>query len=182
MSGSSPMNPGKLSNETRPPLCTLLLLAASGLLLTFNAGAYLPGNWLPVAIAMAVLAPVLIATGPTSTLTAWRATILALFVLQATWTAISLTWAGSKVNAWEEADRTLLYLLGFFLAFSAVRWTARRGLEWLCAGVLASIAVTASVVIARLALDDDLLQYFNGGQLFPALTRPPPAGSPGWSA
>ena len=149
----------------RLALGLVVLLAVVELPLAFRAGAFLSHLWLPVAIAVAAFALVLIVAGPAPRLTGLQTALLGLFLFLAAWTAVSILWAGSRNNAWEEADRTLLYLLGAALAAVGVGWAGPRGLRWLSLGVLAAIGVVAAGVMVRLAWGDDILAIFTSGRL-----------------
>src|SRR5688572_17497774 len=52
----------------------------------------------------------------------WALCALALFTA---WSFVSISWAGARGDAWEAADRALIYLTVFAL-FAAVPWTATQ--------------------------------------------------------
>ena len=130
------------SPHQRLGLGLLLFLCAMELPLAFRAGGYFPRSWMPVAILVAAVALVVVVSGPAPRLTRLQGALLGVFLFQAVWTIASLLWAGSRTNAWEEADRTLLYLVGAGLATVAVGWAGPRGLRWLAFGVLAAIGAS----------------------------------------
>ncbi len=143
----------------------LLFLSAVELPLAFRAGGYFPRSWMPVAIVVAAIALVMVVSGPTPRLTRVQGALLGMFLFQAVWTIASLLWAGSRANAWDEADRTLLYLVGAGLATVAVGWAGPRGLRWLTFGVLGAIGVIGAAVMVRLSLGGDTLLAFAGDRL-----------------
>ncbi len=153
------------SPHQRLGLGLLLFLCAMELPLAFRAGGYFPRFWLPVALVVAAVALVMIVSGPAPRLTRLQGALLGVFLFLAAWTIASLLWAGSRANAWEEADRTLFYLVGAGLATVAVGWAGPRGLRALTFGVLAAIGVIGAGVMVRLTVDGDILLAFTDGRL-----------------
>ena len=123
-------------------VAALLFAASVGLML--QGGAYDASTWLPFLAALAALAIPLAAGGPIVTSSRFQKMVLAVFALQAVWTAASVFWAGSQNNAWQETNRTLLYAFTLVLAFTAVRWAGSAALKALAAAV----AVLAGAVAA----------------------------------
>ena len=146
-------------------LTLLFFLCAMELPLAFRAGAYFPRSWMPVAVLVAAVALVIILFGPPPRLSRLQGALLGVFLLQAAWTIASLLWAGSRANAWEEADRTLFYLLGAALATLAVGWAGPSGLRRLALGVLAAIGVVGAAVMVRLALGENTFNAITEGRL-----------------
>ena len=146
-------------------LALIGVLGALGIALAYSSGAYLPRSWLPVLLATAGLALVLVIAGPPVRWTRWQMAFLAAFAAQAAWTAASLLWAGSPGNAWEEANRTFLYLLGFLLAAAGVCWAGRRGTQALVIACLAVVGAVAAGGLVRLATVPSLALYFADGRL-----------------
>jgi len=64
----------------------------------------------------------------------WALCALALFTA---WSFVSITWAGARGDAWEAADRALIYLVVFTL-FAVLPWTATQATGVLVAFVLAT--------------------------------------------
>lgn len=153
------------SAHRRLGLGLLLFLSAVELPLAFRAGAYFPRSWMPVALVAAAVALVVIVAGPAPRLTLRQGTLLGVFLFLAIWTGASLLWAGSRANAWEETDRTLLYLVGASLAAVAVGWAGPRGLRGLTFGVLAAIGVIGAGAMVRLTWGGDILLAFAGDRL-----------------
>jgi tetratricopeptide (TPR) repeat protein len=64
----------------------------------------------------------------------WALCALALFTA---WSFLSIAWAGARGDAWEAADRALVYLVAFTL-FAALPWTDTQAVGVLVAFVLAT--------------------------------------------
>jgi len=111
-------------------LATVAVLGVSVWRLPSGTAPYSPGDWLPLMIAVALLAAVACVWGPSLRLSRTQKILLGLFVLQALWTAASMLWAWSASNAWQETNRTLFYVLAAIVVFSAVRWTGPKALLW----------------------------------------------------
>jgi hypothetical protein len=97
----------------------IVLLFGLWLVLAFSSGGYLQSQWLPPGLGLALFAlvvSVLIAyprrPGPLSM------GVLALFGLYAIWVMLSALWASSLNSVWDEAGRTLVYLLALTLALT----------------------------------------------------------------
>jgi hypothetical protein len=137
---------------------TLLFAVCVGLVL--QGGAYDPSTWLPLMAAVAALAIPLATVGPVATSGRFQRMVLAVFALQAVWTAASVFWAGSQSNAWQETNRTLFYALTLALAFTAVRWAGSAALKALAAAVVVVAGVVAALVLVTLAVSADPLSLF----------------------
>jgi O-antigen ligase len=85
--------------------------------------------------------------------------LLAAFTL---WSFLSLLWAGDKGEAWDAANRTLLYLavFGIFLAWP---WRARHGAVLLGAYAL-GVAAIAATTFALVLRAEDPYGFFIGGR------------------
>ena len=151
--------------ETVAGVVVSALLAAVCLGLTFRGGAYSPADWLPFLIGVVALAVMLAASGPALRCTRLQWAALALFAAQALWTALSIFWATSRANAWEETNRTLLYAVGIALVVAAVRWSGPRGFKVLGALTAAAVSVVALIIAVRLGTSDDPARFFPGGRL-----------------
>lgn len=113
-------------------------------------GGTAPGSWYPGALLfLAAFAPVAYAIEPRRVS---RPAVLALAALVAftAWSFLSITWADARGDAWDGANRTLLYLLVFAL-FAAVPWTAVEASILLGAFALATAVAGAWAVGATLA-------------------------------
>jgi hypothetical protein len=146
-------------------LALIAVLGAAGVILAFSSGGYLPHFWIPVQLALTGLTLTLLLAGPPAYWTRWQLALLGAFLAQAAWTASSLLWAGSQGNAWEETNRTFLYLLGFGLAAAGVTWAGRRGVWALVTTCLLTVEVVAACGVFRLATTDSLAPYFTDGRL-----------------
>ena len=88
------------------------------------------------------------------------AALLAAFTL---WSFLSITWADAKGDAWDGANRTMLYLIVFAL-FALPRWRARSAAATL--GVLSlGLAVVAAATVLGAAGSDDPALRFIGARL-----------------
>jgi hypothetical protein len=109
-----------------PGVLRLALGGAAVALFTWWAvhdGGTAPGSWYPGALLfLAAVTPVAYAVEPRRLS---RPAVLALAALAAftVWSFLSITWADARGDAWDGANRTLLYLLVFAL-FAALPWTA----------------------------------------------------------
>jgi hypothetical protein len=131
----------------------------------FQGGAYGPSTWLPLLVAVAALLLVVALAGPAVFSGRFQKVLLAVFALQAVWTAVSVFWAGSRSNAWEETNRTLFYALTLVLVFAAVRWAGVAAVKAIAASATVVAGVVAVVALANLALTSDPLSLFVGGRL-----------------
>jgi hypothetical protein len=143
----------------------IAILAAVGVALAFGSGGYLPRFWLPVLMGVAGLALVLLLAGPPVRWTRAQVLLAGAFTALSLWTAASLIWAGSPGNAWEEANRTFLYLLGFLLSAAAVSWSGERGTRMLAGILLGAICVVVAALALELATSPSLVLLFTGGRL-----------------
>ena len=146
-------------------VAVVAVLATVSLALVFRHGAYAPVDWLLLMVAVALLAAVVFAWGPSVGLSSMQRILLGLLGLQAVWTAASMLWAGSVSNAWQETNRTLFYLLAIGLVVAAVRWNGPRTLTWLAGGLVAVAGVVAVAILLRLGLAADPLRLFANGRL-----------------
>lgn len=168
---SGPADPlpraAKAEPPDRPPLVAniaglvlVVLVCLAALALVFRSGAYGPADWLPFLIGLAALAIVMGVSGPSLFASRYQKALLGLFAAQAVWTAASLFWAGSRANAWEETNRTLLYAVVVALIFAAVRWTGSRGLKTLVGLLTTAVTLVAVVILVRLGVTQDPMRFF----------------------
>ena len=89
-------------------------------------GGYAPTAWYPGAIAFLALLGSLIVFRPKALSLSgeWARRALLLFTAFTLWTFFSILWAGVRGDAWDGANRTLLYLT-VFSVFALLRWRAR---------------------------------------------------------
>jgi tetratricopeptide (TPR) repeat protein len=139
------------------PLGIFLLWAAV-------SGGYAPTLWYPGALALVGLVALLLLTAPQLLSTLPRAGVvaLALFAGFVLWTFLSIAWAEDKGEAWDAANRTLLYLAvyGIFLLWP---WRARHGAFLLGAYALGVAGVAAGTLIDLFRADDPY-SFFIGGR------------------
>ena len=157
------LGPGRSATVAGFVLVALLLAISLGLAL--QGGAYGPSAWLPMMAAVAGIALMMSIAGPAVSSSRTQKLLLAIFVLQAVWTAASLLWAGSRSNAWEETNRTLFYALAIVLVFAAVRWTRSAGLKAVAAAVTALAGAVGVFVLITFVITDDPLSLFISGRL-----------------
>jgi len=137
-----------------------------GIFLLWGAvdGGYPPTLWLPGALALVGLLVLILVTSPQLLATLPRTAVAALGLLAVfmLWTALSIAWAGDKGEAWDAANRTLLYLAvyGIFLLWP---WRARHGALLLGAYAL-GVAGIAAVTLVSLLGSDDPYAHFIGGR------------------
>jgi O-antigen ligase len=148
-------------------LAVLPLLAAIALFggWTASEGGYPPTSWLPGALFLLILlvtlfvaAPPRLAELPTPVRTAGL--LLLAFTL---WSFLTIAWADVPGDAWEGADRTLLYLVVFAL-FASRAQTGRGAALLLSAWTLAMIGI-AVVTLLRIPNASDPLSLFIGERL-----------------
>ena len=134
---------------TRLLLCagiSVALLAAAAA----DNGGYDSTVWLGGAIGLVVLAVwARIVFGPTRQLGRWGRLALAAMTLYTAWSFASILWATDKGAALIGSDRTLLYLVLFWL-FAGLEFTRRR-LELTLAAYLLAIGVVAVAILCELA-------------------------------
>jgi hypothetical protein len=125
-------------------------------------GGTAPGSWYPGALLLlAALVPVAYALEPSRLP---RPAVLALAALAAftAWSFLSIAWADARGDAWDGANRTLLYLTVFAL-FAALPWTAAEVSILLGAFALATAAAGAWAIGALLLGSDQ--SGFGDGRL-----------------
>ncbi len=161
--------PLRAAPATVPALAALALMVVGA---TSDAG-YPLTHWAPAGLVLLALLAIALAAVPLRLRETPRAVRLALACLAA-FTALSflsILWSGVPGDAWEGADRTLLYLLVFAL-FAC--WPARGAgaALLLCLWALALAALAAFVVLhvnAAAASPDRLEALLPGGRLvYPA--------------
>jgi len=127
-------------------------------------GGYPPTLWSPGALALVGLLALLVATSPQLLWTLPRTGLaaLALFGGFTLWSALSIAWAGDRGEAWDSANRALLYLAvyGIFLLWP---WRARHGAILLGAYALGVAGIAAATFVSALGSDDPG-SFFIGGR------------------
>lgn len=79
------------------------------------------------------------------------------------WSFLSITWADVPADAWDAANRTLLYLVVFVL-FAIPRWSA-RGASALFGLYSVALAVVIAITLAELTAASDPARFFIDGRL-----------------
>lgn len=122
--------------------------AAVGLFLTWGArgGGYPLTSWLPGAVFVLGLTVVVLTVHRQDVGRSGRAAI-ALFGAFTAWCFLSIAWAGVKGDAWDGANRTLLYFL-LFVLFALLPWTAQR------AAVVLYAWAAGTVVVALVTIEE----------------------------
>ena len=161
---ASSRNPSR--NASWAALVLAAVLAVFGLLLVFRSGAYVFSTWLPFMLVLGALAAVWFWAGPMPSSLRGSSLLLAVvFVLLCAWTFASMSWAVSPDNAWQEANRTLFYLLGVLLTLVAVRVAGRRGPPWVLGLVLVGVGAVGGTIVFNLIFSADPLFLFRGARL-----------------
>jgi hypothetical protein len=130
--------------------------------LTQHEGGYAPGAWYPAALLMlasgvAVVRPTALSALPR--LGRWSMALFALFVA---WSYLSIAWAHAQGDAWDSANRALLYLT-VFAVFAGLGWRRGEAATALSVLAVATAALGAGAVIG--GLTGDASDSFSGGRL-----------------
>lgn len=99
------------------------------LVLITKEGGFEPTSWYPAALFLLGLLAVTVAaqarSGRLRLDTSQRVAVI-LFAAFVAWSFLSITWSDVKGDAWDGANRTLLYFLVFAL-FASLRWSGPSG-------------------------------------------------------
>jgi tetratricopeptide (TPR) repeat protein len=88
-------------------------------------GGYGPTAWYPGALVfLALLAAVAVSPAPSTGYGRWVTPAVAFLAAFTAWSFLSIVWAGVKGDAWDGANRTLLYLTVYAM-FALLCWRAR---------------------------------------------------------
>ena len=136
-------------------------LAGMAILLWWAAdeGGYAPTAWYPGALLfLALLAAVVVREGRRRSLApvAWAA--IGLLAAFTAWSFLSIGWAGVPGDAWDGANRTLLYLT-VYATFALLPWRAPQ------ATVVLGLFAVGTAVVGLVALVSDGAGAFNGNRL-----------------
>jgi O-Antigen ligase/Tetratricopeptide repeat len=136
-------------------------LAGTAILLWWAAdeGGYAPTEWYPGAfLFLALLAAVVVRgrRGRSLPPGAWAA--MALLAAFTAWSFLSIGWAGVPGDAWDGANRTLLYLTVYAM-FALLPWRASE------AAVVLGLFAVGTAVVGFVALASDGAGAFNGNRL-----------------
>jgi hypothetical protein len=123
-------------------------------------GGYAPGAWYPGALLLLAGLVVVVRPGAYGALprpARWALVALAAFTA---WSFCSIAWADARGDAWDGANRTLLYLTAFAL-FALVPWTVAEAAAWLGAFALATAGV-GTWAFVRALTDADPTVFADG--------------------
>ena len=115
-------------------------------------GGYAPGAWYPGALMVLVALAVCVRPWSYRALTPPARWALAAFAGFTVWSFCSIAWADARGDAWDGANRTLLYLTVFAL-FAGVAWTSGEAAAWLGAFALATAGLGVWAIGRALAGD-----------------------------
>jgi O-Antigen ligase len=122
-------------------------------------GGYAPSVWYPgAAVCLVLLVGVLILGAPRLAQGGWSKRVLLLFAGFTAWSFLSIAWAGVKGEAWDGANRTLLYLTVYSM-FAFLSWRARD------AGLLLGLFAVGTAAIGAAALATGDTSAFIDGRL-----------------
>lgn len=127
-------------------------------------GGYAPTIWYPGALAFAGLLAVVAATSPWPVERLARPVLAPLAFLGAysAWSFVSIVWAADRGEAWDAANRTLLYLV-VYAAFALWPWRSGHAAGLLGAYSLGVAALGAATYLSALRSDDPYA-FFIGGR------------------
>src|SRR4051794_8245796 len=157
-----PMAP-RVASAVRGSPATILLLVAAAVLIPVAAegGGFDGTTWFPFALFLAGLLVVGLAAVPQATprIVLVAAAAMALYAL---WSYLTIAWADQKGDAWDGANRTLLYAVVFALF---ALWRLRARAAALVLGLLVvGVAVLALVELLRAANAADPGDFFFEGR------------------
>jgi O-antigen ligase len=155
---------GLLSRDGRrvPPMVVGLLAVAVFAWWAVNEGGAAPGTWYPGALVFLAALMVVARRDALGRLPAparWALPMMAAFTA---WSFLSLAWADARGDAWDGANRTLLYLTVFVL-FAALPWKPVEAAIFLAGFALATAVAGASELVQ--AIDGSDPAAFVGGRL-----------------
>ncbi len=145
------------------PLTAGVPAAIIFLLWTTRDGGYATTTWMPSALFLGSLLVLLVWFGPGITASRRMLVALGCFSAFTVWSFCSVAWADVRGDAWEGANRTLLYLL-VFAAFGLWRWRVRDAAVLLGA-LSVGIAGAGLVALAAAIAADDPTTSFIGRRL-----------------
>jgi hypothetical protein len=126
-------------------------------------GGYPPTLWMPGALALLGLLALLLFGVPQLVRTLPRVALaaLCLFAGYTAWSTLSIAWAADKGEAWDAANRTLLYLVVYAI-FLLWPWRARHGAMLLAAYALGIAGIAAASFVTALHADDPYALFIGG--------------------
>jgi O-Antigen ligase len=147
--GARPRRPSSAEVAIALPglVCVAIFILWAGVEGGFSPTIWYPGTLAILAVLATLLAVLPAARRPPSGAVAVATALLAAFTL---WSFASILWADSKGDAWDGANRTLLYLAVFAL-FAWTPWTARSAAIVLGVFSLATAILLASFLAVAAA-------------------------------
>jgi O-antigen ligase len=136
-------------------------LAAVAVLLWWAAeeGGYAPTAWYPGALVLlALFAGVVLSPARRLKARPWETPAIGLLAAFTAWSFLSITWAGVRGDAWDGANRTLLYLT-VYAVFALLRWRPREAAALVAVWALGTAAIGATTLVS------DGVSAFNGNRL-----------------
>jgi hypothetical protein len=122
-------------------------------------GGYAPTAWYPGAlIFLAVLAGVAVSPARNTSLGRWVTRAIALLAAFTAWSFLSIAWADVKGDAWDGANRTLLYLT-VYATFALLCWRGRD------AAVVVGLFTLGTAAIGAATLASEGASAFIGDRL-----------------
>ena len=152
--------------RSSPELVPGVIAAAVFVALAASEGGFKPTAWYPAALfTMGLVVLVVLVLGRAGRLVPSAGSRLAIALLAAftAWAFLSIVWAEVPGDAWDGANRTLLYLLAFVL-FALLPWRGLTGAIVL-GGHSVAIGVLALVTVGDLAGAADPVLGLIGGRL-----------------
>lgn len=128
-------------------------------------GGFPPARWGPLGLGLVLLlAVVAVARPPRASFLLVARLVMALALTAFIgWAFVSMTWADFPADAWEGADKILVYCTGFALL---ALWPWRpRGLALLLGLFALGVTLVGAVLIATLVFSDDPASSFQRGRL-----------------
>jgi O-antigen ligase len=122
-------------------------------------GGYAPTTWYPGALLfLALLAVVAVSARRRARPAARTAAAIALLAAFTAWSFLSIAWAGVQGDAWDGANRTLLYAV-VYATFALLAWRAPEAV------VMLGLFAVGTAAIGGLALAMEGADAFNGNRL-----------------
>jgi O-antigen ligase/polysaccharide polymerase Wzy-like membrane protein len=136
-------------------------LAAVAIFLWWAAeeGGYAPTAWYPGALVfLALLAVVAVIQVKRTSSTPWVTPAIGLLAAFTAWSFLSIAWAGVKGDAWDGANRTLLYLT-VYATFAFLAWRTKE------AAVVVGLFAVGTAAIGAAAIVSEGSSAFIGSRL-----------------
>jgi tetratricopeptide (TPR) repeat protein len=122
-------------------------------------GGYAPTAWYPGALVfLALLVGVAVSPAARTSVGRWGARAIVFLAAFTAWSFMSIVWAGVKGDAWDGANRTLLYL-SVYATFALVCWRARD------AAIVVGLFAIGTAAIGAAAFASEGASAFIGGRL-----------------